>query len=360
MARKHIHIIATGGTIAGAGERATQTTGYRAAALGVKEMLAAVSGLDEAARVTAEQFCQIASADMDVPAWLALARRVNTLLTRGLERTGQAADTIGTADAADSTDAPDAADSADIVDGVVITHGTDTLEETAYFLNLTVNSEKPLVLVGAMRPATALSADGPLNLYNAVLVAAHAHSTGMGALVVMDDAIYAARHVQKTSTFHTHSFKGMEYGCLGTVEGGVVEYAYAPLKTHTTGSRFSRALPASLPPVEIAYAYAGCGSAMLEDAVQRGACGLVLACTGNGSFTAAMRAFVGAAAERCVFVRASRIPSGSIAPNGEENDDLFGTVPASDLSPQKARILLMLALGAGLEKAELRALFREY
>jgi L-asparaginase len=331
--RKHIHILATGGTIAGAADSAVQTTGYRTATLGVEAMLASVPHLEALARISAEQFLQIASADMDVPAWLALAARVNALL---------------------------AAEGDEAVDGVVITHGTDTLEETAYFLNLTVASSKPVVLVGAMRPATALSADGPLNLYNAVLVAAHAATQGKGVVVVMDDAIYAARHVQKTSTFHTHSFKGLEYGCLGTVEGGVVDYAYAPLKIHTTRSLFARPLPPSLPKVEIVYAYAGCGAGMMEAALAQGAQGLVLACTGNGAFNAAMREFVGRHAGQCVFVRASRIPSGAIAPNGEENDDLFGTVPAADLSPQKARILLMLALSAGMEGLAIVPLFTHY
>ena len=330
---KHIHVIATGGTIAGAADSAVQTTGYRTASLGVADMLAAVPHLDDIARISAEQFLQIASADMDVAAWLALAARINALL---------------------------AATGKDAVDGVVVTHGTDTLEETAYFLNLTIASAKPVVLVGAMRPATALSADGPLNLYNAVLVAAHPATQGMGVVVVMDDAIYAARHVQKTSTFHTHSFKGLEYGCLGTVEGGIVDYAYAPLKMHTTRSLFAHPLPPSLPKVEIVYAYAGCGADMLQAALAQGARGLVLACTGNGAFNAAMRAFVAQHKGHCVFVRASRIPSGAIAPNGEENDDLFGTVPAADLSPQKARILLMLALAAGMEGLAIVRLFTHY
>ena len=181
----NVTILATGGTIAGSGASSTTTVGYTAATVGVDGLIKAVPELSKVAQVKGEQVFQIASENMSNEHWLTLAKRVNVLLAQ-----------------------PD-------VDGIVITHGTDTLEETAYFLDLVVKSNKPVVLVGAMRPGTALSADGPINLYNAVLLAANPDAAGKGVLVAMADQIHSARDVSKTNTSTPDSFKTTELGLLG-------------------------------------------------------------------------------------------------------------------------------------------------
>jgi L-asparaginase/glutamin-(asparagin-)ase len=202
----HVTILATGGTIAGSGATSTTTVGYTAATVGVERLIAAVPELAKVADVKGEQVFQIASENMTNEHWLKLAKRVNTLLAQ-----------------------PD-------VDGIVITHGTDTLEETAYFLDLTV-SKKPVVLVGAMRPGTALSADGPINLYNAVLLAASQEAVGKGVLVAMNDQIHAARDVTKTNTSTPDSFKTPELGMLGYIQGNKPYfYRVSSRKTRSTPS----------------------------------------------------------------------------------------------------------------------------
>lgn len=331
---KNIRILATGGTIAGAAPSSTQTVGYKASALPVQVLLDAVPAIHDIANVSAEQFRQMASENMDSSTWLALAKHINMLLAD------------------------------DKIDGIVITHGTDTLEETAYFLQLTVKSHKPVILVGAIRPATALSADGPLNLYNAVIVAANPDSYGKGVLVVMDDIILSSRDAQKCSTYRTCSFKGVEYGTIGTVEGGHVTYAYAPLKKHTLQSIFDISNINKLPIVPILYAYAGSDTTFLETALNNGAQGVVIACTGNGSFNTTLRNFLSKKSldtiQSLPILRSSRISGGAVAYNGEVNDDVMHTIPAGDLNPQKARILLMLGLAHGMNKTQIKEIFQQY
>jgi L-asparaginase type II len=327
----NVSILATGGTIAGTGASSTTTVGYTAATVGIETLIKAVPEITRVANVTGEQVFQIASENMGNEHWLTLARRVNTLLAQAS------------------------------VDGIVITHGTDTLEETAYFLNLVVKSRKPVVLVGSMRPSTALSADGPINLYNAVLLAASAEAAGKGVLVAMNDQIHAARDVTKTNTSTTDTFKATELGMLGYIQGGKPYFYRQMLRKHTVDTEFDIARLESLPQVDIAYAYANVGPVAVEALVAAGAKGLVHAGVGNGSLPAKVKpALQAARAKGVLIVRASRVGQGIVARNGEANDDQLDFVVADTLSPQKARILLMLALTRTNSSRDIQRMFYTY
>jgi L-asparaginase/glutamin-(asparagin-)ase len=327
----HVVILATGGTIAGTGATSTTTVGYTAATVGVQQLITSVPELARLARVSGEQVFQIASENITDEHWLQLARRVNALLAQ-----------------------------AD-VHGVVITHGTDTLEETAYFLNLVVKSRKPVVLVGAMRPSTALSADGPLNLYNAVAVAASEQAAGRGVLVAMNDQVHAARDVTKANTTTPDSFRTSELGLLGYVQGGQPVFYRQPLRRHTVDSEFDLGTVERLPRVEIMLGYANVGPVALEALVAAGAQGIIHAGVGNGSVSQrVMPALKAARAKGVLVVRASRVGQGMVARNGEANDDALDFVVADSLSPQKARILLMLALTRTRSTGEIQRIFRTY
>jgi L-asparaginase len=311
-----IAVLATGGTIAGAAADATNTSGYQAGVVGVDQLLAAVPALSTVARIAPEQIASIDSKDMAMPLWTTLAQRINTLLA------------------------------ADDIDGVVVTHGTDTLEETAYLLHLTIKSDKPVVLTAAMRPASALSADGPLNLLNAVTVAAHAGSRGQGVLVAFNNRIHSARDVVKTSTYAVDAFQSPEIGALGWVQDGRVEFQRGVVRPHTLATEF--VIAPSWPQVEIVVSYAGVSRFAVDAAVAAGVRGIVVAGTGNGSIHVAMLQALGDAASQGVaVVRASRVGSGHVMHNGAAADDALGFISAGSLNPYKARVLLMLALAAG-------------
>jgi L-asparaginase/glutamin-(asparagin-)ase len=324
-------ILATGGTIAGSGATQTTTVGYTAAVVGVEKLINAVPALKDIANVQGEQVFQIASESMLPEHWLILAKRVNALL----------------ADAK--------------TDGIVITHGTDTLEETAYFLNLTVHSEKPVVLVGAMRPSTALSADGPINLYNAVALAASKDARGKGVLVMLNDQISAARDVTKTNISSGDTFKAPELGLLGYMKGGKAAFYRQSTRRHTTASEFDVGALQTLPRVDIVYGYAGVGREGLDAMVMAGAHGIVHAGTGDGSTAKQMKpALAEARNKNILIVRASRTGQGPVARNGEVDDDAEDFVAADTLNPQKARILLMLALTRTDDTAQVQRMFNEY
>lgn len=329
--QSNVMILATGGTIAGTGATSTTTVGYTAATVGVERLIAAVPELAKVANVKGEQVFQIASENMNNDYWLVLAKRVNVLLAR-----------------------------AD-VDGVVITHGTDTLEETAYFLDLVVKSRKPVVLVGAMRPSTALSADGPINLYNAVLLAASPEAIGKGVLVVMNDQIQAARDVTKTNTSTLDSFKTPELGLLGYIQGSKPFFYRASSRKHTADSEFDISNLNSLPQVDIVYGYANMGPVALDALVAAGAKGIIHAGVGDGSLASRVTPALKAARQKgVVIVRASRVGQGIVARNGEANDDELDFVVADTLNPQKARILLMLALTKTNNSKNIQQLFYVY
>jgi L-asparaginase type II len=327
----NVTILATGGTIAGTGATSTTTVGYTAATVGVDALIQAVPELQKVAHVSGEQVFQIASENMGNEQWLTLAKRVNTLLAR-----------------------------AD-VDGIVITHGTDTLEETAYFLDLVVKSKKPVVVVGSMRPSTAMSADGPINLYNAVITAGSQDAIGKGVLVVMNDQINAARDVSKTNTTTTDTFKATELGMLGYVVGGQPHFYRASTRKHTADTEFDVSKLATLPQVDIAYTYANVGPTAVNALVAAGAKGLIHAGVGDGSLPARVRpALSSARGKGVVIVRASRVGQGILARNGEANDDQLDFVVADTLNPQKARILLMLALTKTSDTKEIQRMFYTY
>lgn len=324
-----IAVLATGGTIAGEAGDAAKTSGYKAGVVGVDKLLDAVPSLSQIARIHAEQVASIDSKDMTPALWVTLCTRVNALLAQ------------------------------DDTDGIVITHGTDTLEETAYLLHLTVKSEKPVVLTAAMRPATALSADGPLNLLNAVTVAASKASWRQGVLVAFNNQIHNARDVTKTSTYAVDAFRSPEGGALGWVQDGQVEYQRAVTRPHTMQTPFH--LTTDLPTVEIVTSYAGASRVAIDAFVAAGVKGLVIAGTGNGSIHSTLQQAVADAVKQGVaIVRSSRVGSGHVMRNGAAPDDALGSITAGNLNPYKARVLLMLALAAGVPLKDLQRAFDTY
>jgi L-asparaginase len=323
-------VLATGGTIAGAASSDVQAA-YTSGQVGVEQLLAAVPQAKKLAVLRGEQISNIGSQDMNDDVWLKLARRVNEL-----------------------TMSPEVA-------GVVITHGTDTIEETAYFLNLVVKSNKPVVLTAAMRPSTALSADGPLNFYNAVAVAANKESAGRGVLVVVNDWIHGASSLTKTSTTAVQTFLSPLSGLIGTVAYGDVDFYRGPVGRHTTDSEFSLDGVTQLPRVDIVMAYENMDGALIDAAVAAGAKGVVVAGVGNGNLTAAaVNALAKHAKNGIVCVRASRVATGRVGRNVEVDDDKMGLVASIGLNPQKARVLLRLALLKTRTNADLQRLFGEY
>lgn len=309
-----IVIVATGGTIAGAAKSETDA-GYKAGAVAVDVLLEAVPQLSELAEVRGVQVASIGSQDMNDEVWLNLAAEVNRLL--------------GSRD----------------TDGVVITHGTDTLEETAYFLNLAVRSDKPVVVTGSMRPATAMSADGPLNIYNAVALAADPRAKGRGVLVAVNDDVHGARAVTKTHTTDVETFRSNEDGLVGACLFGKCEFFRTPSELHTSKSEFSAKGVTALPRVDILYAHANMSPDLIDAAVAAGARGIVIAGVGDGNMTApAVEAMKRARAKGVVVVRASRVGTGIVRRNIEVNDDELGFVASMALNPPKARVLLQLAL----------------
>lgn len=329
--RPVVVVLATGGTIAGTAASASQTVGYTVAKLGVETLLSAVPQLGELADVRGEQLFQIASESITTRHLLLLARRVGELV----------------------------ADPG--VSGVVITHGTDTLEESAYFLDLVVHSDTPVVLVGAMRPATALSADGPMNLYNAVAVAASPEARGMGVLVCLNDEVHGAREVTKVATSTLDAFRTPALGALGWVQSGRVWLYREPARRHTTRSELGVSGLEELPRVEIVLAHGGMTPESVEALAGPGVRGVVWAGTGNGSVPELVRPVLRAIRARgVVIVRSSRTGSGIVARNGEISDDEYDLVAGDNLTPQKARILLMLALLRTADTREIQRLFWDY
>ena len=324
-------VVATGGTIASEGSTPTQVVGYARPALAPEALLAAVPSIATVADVSAETLFQVLSGHLTAANWLALARRVNDLLER------------------------------DDVDGVAITHGTDALEETAYWLTLTVRSGKPVVLTGAMRPASALSADGPMNLYNAVALAASPEAGGMGALVTMNDAIHAARDVAKMRTASPDAFDSPEFGRLGRMQGGRPHFHRRPTRRHTIASEFDvRALEA-LPRVDVTYGHVGATRVPIDALVAAGARGIVNAGVGQGDVTPDVLDGLKDARRAGVHVvRASRVPGGTVVANGAIRDDEHGFVAADTLNPPKARVLLMLALTVTDDRRGIQRIFDQY
>ena len=324
FAKPTIYILATGGTIAGSGSGALDAS-YTSGTVTVDKLIAAVPDINKIATIKGEQISNIGSQEMNNEVWFKLANRVNELLTSGK------------------------------ADGVVITHGTDTMEETAYFLNLVVKSDKPIVMVGAMRNSGSLSADGPLNIFNAVNVAMSKEAAGKGVVVVMNDEIHAAREVTKTNTTAVDTFKSPNSGKIGTVFYGNVKFYMNPVRKHTVNSAFDITKIKELPRVDIIYSHSNDNPDFVNLAVKNGAKGIINAGMGNGNpFPSALEALGEAVKAGVVVVRDSRVGSGETTLNGEVDDGKYGFLASDNLNAQKARVLLMLALTKTSDKARIQ------
>jgi L-asparaginase len=323
-------VLATGGTIAGVQPKEGEP-GYKSGGVSVDSLIQGAPGIDKLARLDGEQIASIGSQDMNDAVWFKLARRANELLA-----------------------SPDVA-------GIVVTHGTDTLEETGFFLDLVIKSDKPVVLVGSMRPATSTSPDGPLNLYNAVAVAADPAAKGLGILAVVNDDLHSARDMQKTNTTDVQTFVSPNRGQLGEAYYGKVRYFNIPTNRRTAKSEFSLDGIDTLPRVDIVYAHEGVDATMVKAAVAAGAKGIVLAGVGDGNATKDMIGALSEAAKKgVVVVRSTRVGAGIVRRNIELDDDALGFVAAMELSPQKARVLLRMALTKTKDVKQIQRYFEEY
>ena len=329
--KPNVVILATGGTIAGAAATGTQA-GYTSGAVNIDTMIAAVPGISDLAKIKGEQISNVGSQDMSFDILLKLAKRINELAK------------------------------SNAVDGFVITHGTDTMEDSAFFLNLTVKTDKPVVMVGSMRPSTAVSADGPLNLYNAVGVAADPAARGRGVLVVMNDWIHGAHSLTKTSTTAVQTFMSPIRGLVGVASYGKNDFFTKPAWKHTTHSEFDidqvtarcRAWTSSSRSADMSPDLIDCAAA-------NGAKGIVIAGVGNGNMNkASVNAAANAVKKGVVVVRSSRVATGHVGRNVELNDDELGFIASDELNPQKARILLSLALLQKRTPEQLQELFYTY
>lgn len=330
-AKPTVVIVATGGTIAGAGASALNSATYQAAKVPVDKLIAGVPELASVANVRGEQAFQIASESFTNDKLVVLGKRVSALLKD-----------------------PE-------VSGVVVTHGTDTLEETSFFLNLVVRSDKPIVVVGSMRPGSAMSADGMLNLYDAVVVAASPSAMGKGVLVTMADDILSGRDASKRINIKTSAFSS-PWGSLGMVVEGKTYWFRSLAKRHTTTSEFDIDTIDALPEVAIVYGSGSMNPALYDAAVQGGAKAIVHAGTGNGSVpNYAVDKLKAIRDKGVMIVRSTRVGEGGfVLRNAEQPDDKYDWVVAHDLNPQKAKILAAVALTRPQTSAELQRIFWEY
>lgn len=325
---KNIVIIATGGTIAGCGE-VGKATNYQAGKIDINEIIDSIPMINEIANLKAIQLFNIDSNEIDEKHWLVLANKINELVEQ------------------------------DDVDGIVVTHGTDTLDETAYFLNLTIHTYKPVVLTGAMRPASATSADGPINLYQAVCLASSDEALGHGVLAVFSSTIYSGRDIQKVSNFKIDAFDQKDFGCLGYMHDEKVNMFSRTFKKHTLQSMFSEKLPETFCKVGIVYYYAGASVEILS-AMAKSHQGIVIIGSGSGNYSKAWLNEIERLNEQgIIFVRASRVNQGIVY-----ESDVFDPnnicIPSNTLSGQKARVLLMLAMSQTKNIEEIKRIFYEY
>ncbi|MEN6465415.1 MAG: type II asparaginase [Syntrophaceae bacterium] len=329
LALPKIKVLATGGTIAGV-QSDPGKAHYEAGVVKIESIIASAPQIAKIAELSGEQVSNIGSQDMNNEVWMKLARRVNELQK----------------------------DPA--VDGIVITHGTDTMEETGFFLNLVTKGAKPVVMAGSMRPSTALSADGPMNLFNAVAVATHPDARGRGVMVVLNDEVHYARDIEKRNTTQLDTFKSPNRGLAGVVNTGAVYFFARPEARHASGE-FSIDTLKALPRVEIFYAHANMGREFIDQAGRSGVEGIVLAGVGDGGATApAVAALTAAARQGIIVVRSSRTGSGLVARNVGTDDEKIGSVAAYEHNPQKARVLLMLALTKTRDPGLIQEYFKKY
>lgn len=333
-AKPIVYVLSTGGTIAGSGSSSTDLSNYKPGAILGEQLVKAVPQIAQIADVRVEQVVNVNSSDITIENWLTLAKRIHAILKE-----------------------------TPAVSGFVITSGTNTLEETAYFLNLTIKSDKPVVLVGSMRPSTAISADGPLNLLNAVRTAISPDAKGKGTLIVLNDEINAARDTTKTNTLRVETFRAPELGILGYIDEDKVSFYRSTTKRHTANTEFDVTSLTTLPKVSILYSYIDPDPSLIQAAIKSGAKGIVFAGTGNGALSVSeetvLKEIAGMpAASKPALVRSSRVGNGRVIATAEY--DALGVIPSDTLNPQKARILLMLALTKTSDPKELRRIFSEY
>lgn len=325
---KTIAIVATGGTIAGTGQPG-KAVAYRAGEMNVDDIIQSIPMIQEVAHIQEYQLMNVDSNEMNPSRWLMLSRTVNELVKKPH------------------------------IDGVVVTHGTDTLDETAYFLNLTLHTPKPVVITGAMRPATATSADGPYNLYQAVCLAVCPEARHQGVMGLFSSTIYSGRDIQKVNNYKVDAFEQKAFGCLGYMQDHKVHFFSKTFKTHTIQSRFSLALPHQLPEVGIAYFYAGANHDILYD-LAKSHQGIVITGSGSGNYSEDWLAAIEDLSQKGIlFVRCSRVSQGIVFDN-EIFDPHHCCIAGNTLTPQKARVLLMLALSQTQDKEEIRKIFNEY
>ena len=316
-----VRLIATGGTI-------SNRSGGR---LSAEELVASIPGIEKYVRPEFEQFTNVSSGSLTLRQWIALANRINATFAED----------------------PD-------ISGVVVTSGTDTLEETAYFLDLTVHSEKPVVVVGSMRNPSALGYEGAANLLEGYRVAADPRSHGKGVLVVLNDEINSARDVTKTDAHRLDTFQSRSYGILGVVDADRIVYYRDIVKRHAGKSEFDVSKLEELPRVDIVMTYQGAPGDVIKAMVDRGAKGIVIAAAGAGATSGTQEEGIRYAVEKNVFVvMTTRTGSGRIASRAGASDPRF-RIQGEDLAPVKARILLMLALTRTSDGAEIQRMFTEY
>ncbi|WP_034292388.1 asparaginase [Herbaspirillum sp. RV1423] len=328
--KANIVIVATGGTIAGASTSSIRSPAYQSAVVPVDRLIAAVPEINAVAHVKGEQIFQVPSENFNDERLLKLGKRISELLKQR------------------------------DVDGIVITHGVDTLEETAYFLNLTLKSDKPVVLVGAMRPATALGTDGALNLYEAVLVASSKEAVGKGTLVVMNDEIYSGRDVTMSDSLKVNTMRS-PYGPLGLVVEDRVLFYRQPTRPHTTATEFDIDKLTSLPRVDIVYNYGNANPVAYQAVANAGAKAIIHNGTGNGSVAEQIIPVLQEIRSKGIqVVRASRTGNGVIIRDGEQPDDRFDWLVAGDQSAQQARILTALALTRTNDRQTIQEILWKY
>lgn len=328
-AKSRIAILGTGGTIAGFIDSTIATTGYTAGAIDIDVLIKAVPQIRDLADISWEQIANIDSSNMCDEIWLRLAKKIAKLFAEG-------------------------------IDGVVITHGTDTMEETAYFLNLTIKSDKPVVLVGAMRPSTAISADGPKNFYNAVALVANKEAKNKGVMVAINDKILSARGVVKTHSLNVDAFSSPDFGDLGYIVDGKVFFYNNITKAHTKNAPFDVSKLTSLPKVDILYSYSNDGSGVAAKALfEHGTKGIVVAGSGAGSIHKNQKDVLKELLKKGLkVVVSSRVVAGCVAVS--DSDEKLGFISAEDLNPQKARVLLMLALAKTSDPKKIQEYFLKY
>ena len=332
-AKPQVHVIGTGGSIAGIGPDRLDYILYPEIGdhLTIAQSLERVPEINDLASITSEDLVSVGSTAIGPADWIALTTRINVMLRDNPALTG-----------------------------IAVTHGTATLEETAYFLHLAVKTDKPVVITGAMRPPTSIGTDADANLMDAVRIAATPHAGGMGVLTVLNNEIHSGRDVSKANTFRVETFRPNELGFLGYSDSdGQVVFYRAPVRKHTTDTPFNVEGRDGMPRVEIVYSYAGADGAIIDAVRQMRPDGIVVAGFGGGTFPPAFIAAAAQAVEEGIpVVLASRSTAGRVVmtPRKEEQ----GFIVSDNLMPQKARILLMLALTVSAERAWLQQAFYEY